>query len=50
MKVNESCNDTHLIEIRLSVEDIKNLQRGKLAHIECVKSESTEIFIIMEEK
>ena len=49
MKVEESCNDTHLIEIKLTAEDIKNLKNGKIAHIECVKTDS-EIFIYKEKK
>ena len=48
MKVNESCNDSHLVDIILSAEDIKKIQNGEVAFIECVKDE-TEIFIQMEE-
>jgi len=47
MKINESCNDTHLVDIILSAEDIKRIQNGLVAHIECKKDE-TEIFITME--
>ena len=49
MKVNESCNDSHLVDILLNAEDIKKIQKGLVAYVECVK-ESTEIFIAMEEK
>tara|TARA_B100000519_G_C14160050_1_gene398824 strand:- start:678 stop:824 length:147 start_codon:yes stop_codon:yes gene_type:complete len=47
MKINESCNDTHLVDIILSAEDIKKIQNGLVAHVECAKDE-TEIFITME--
>jgi len=49
MKVQESCNDTHLIEIKLDAIDILSLKNGKIAHIECKKSENTEIIIHMGE-
>ena len=47
MKINESCNDSHLVDIILSVEDIKRIQNGEVVYVECVKDE-TEIFIKME--
>ena len=49
MKENESCNDSHLVDIILNAEDIKRIQNGEVAFIECVK-DSTEIFIKMEEE
>ena len=48
MKINETCNDSHLVDIILSAEDIKKIQNGLVAHVECVKDE-TEIFIKMED-
>ena len=48
MKINESCDDTHLVDIILSVEDVKRIQNGEVAFIECIKNE-TEIFIKMGE-
>ena len=47
MKINETCNDSHLVDIILSAEDIKKIQNGLVTHIECKKDE-TEIFITME--
>lgn len=49
MKVNETCNDSHLVDIILSAEDIKKIQNGLVAHIECEKN-STEIFILKERR
>ena len=49
MKVNESCNDTHLVDVILNKDDVKALLEGKVAHIECVKDE-TEIFICVKDK
>tara|TARA_Y100001973_G_C5107418_1_gene285867 strand:- start:45 stop:206 length:162 start_codon:yes stop_codon:yes gene_type:complete len=49
MKVNESCNDTHLVDIILSKNDIEKLLKGSLIHIECNK-ELTEIFISLKNK
>ena len=48
MKINESCNDTHLVDIILSAEDIKRIQNGEVAYVDCIR-DKTEIFIKMGE-
>ena len=47
MKVEESCNDSHLVDIKLTKEDIVQIIKGKFIFVECVKDD-TEIFIGME--
>ena len=49
MKVEESCNDNHLVYIQVSNADIKALKNGLLANIECEKSD-TQIIIELKEK
>ena len=49
MKVNESCNDTHLVDIILNKNDVGTLLKGSLIHIECTK-ELTEVFISVKNK
>ena len=48
MKVEESCNDSHLVDIKLSKKDIEQIIKGKFIFFQCVKDESVEIFIGME--
>ena len=48
MRVQESCNDSHLVDIRLTDKDIDRILRGKFVYIECKKDE-TEIFIGLED-
>ena len=33
MKINETCNDSHLVDIILSVEDIKRIQNGEVVYV-----------------
>lgn len=49
MKIQESCNDSHLVDIKLTNKDIDQILKGKLVYIECVKDD-TEIFIGLEDK
>lgn len=44
MEIEESCNDSHLVDIILSDKDINQLKKGYILAIECVKDE-TEILI-----
>jgi hypothetical protein len=49
MIVQETCNDSHLVDIRLTDKDIDKILRGKFVYIEC-KKDDTEIFIGLEEE
>ena len=44
MKIKESFNDTHLIDVKLSLNDLHQLKKGAIFYVDCPKSD-TEIFI-----
>ena len=44
MNIQESCNDSHLVSIRLTENDIERILKGKVVFIECEKDE-TQIYI-----
>ena len=44
MKIQESCNDSHLVSVSLTEDDIQKILKGKVVFIECEKDE-TQIYI-----
>ena len=44
MKIQESCNDSHLVSVSLTEDDIQKILKGNVVFIECEKDE-TQIYI-----
>ena len=44
MNIQESCNDSHLVSVSLTEDDIQKILKGKVVFIECEKDE-TPIYI-----
>tara|TARA_Y100001938_G_C7827953_1_gene299889 strand:- start:209 stop:358 length:150 start_codon:yes stop_codon:yes gene_type:complete len=44
MNIQESCNDSHLVSVSLTEDDIQKILKGKVVFIECEKDE-TQIYI-----
>ena len=47
MKIDETCNDSHFVDIKLTKKDIDRIIKGEFIFIECKKDE-TEIWIGMD--
>ena len=44
MKIQESCNDSHLVSVSLTEDDIQKILKGKVVFIEC-ENDETQIYI-----